>query len=173
MTKHSGLADSPFFNKVPVYNAIPPSGEPDVAKNPTPIGEPQHVTKLQTTRLPDKQTSRVTESETPRVPEIQTSRVPDFDRYDVPDFRKMQRIEVRLTWEQNKYLDDLEALIGRDTPEGEKSDPDYRRITKNSILRVVVEILRALDVQVDASRFKNERDLLAALYEALQNRFSK
>ncbi len=91
----------------------------------------------------------------------------------IPDYRKMQRIEVRLTWEQNKYLDDLEALIGRDAPEGEKSNPNYRRITKNSILRVMVEILRELALEVDASHFKNEHDLLKALYAALTERLSK
>ena len=85
----------------------------------------------------------------------------------------MQRIEVRLTWEQNKYLDDLEALIGRDAPEGERSDPAYRRITKNSILRVMVEILRGLALEVDASHFKNERDLLKALYAVLKKHFSE
>lgn len=173
MTKHSGLADSPFFTKVPVYSATSPSAEPDVQKAPAQIGEVQASPKLQTSRLPDKQTSRVTKSESPKLLELQTSRVPDFDRYDVPDFRKMQRVEVRLTWEQNKYLDDLEALIGRDAPDGDKSDPSYRRITKNSVIRVMVEILRVLAVEIDASQFKNERDLLKALHDALQQRLSK
>lgn len=91
----------------------------------------------------------------------------------MPDYRKMQRIEVRLTWEQNKYLDDLEALIGRDAPEGDKSDPTYRRITKNSIIRVVIEILRGLDIRIDATHFRNERDLLQAIHQALKTRLSE
>jgi hypothetical protein len=165
MTKKSGLADSPFFARVPVYNAPPASVQPTVAQ-PVEI-PPSRENK------PDFQSNRVTEFQTPRVPDKQSNRLPDFDTYDVPDFRKMQRIEVRLTWEQNKYLDDLEALIGRDAPEGDKSDPTYRRITKNSIIRVIVEILHELDIQVDASRFRNERDLLKAIYESLQTRLSK
>ena len=165
MKKKSGLADSPFFSKIPVPVAATPSVVPSVVSQPQMPTPPTVSTQLQTSRQP--------ESETPRVPEKQTSRVTDFAHYDVPDFRKMQRIEVRLTWEQNKYLDDMEALIGRDAPEGEKSDPNYRRITKNSIIRVVVEILRSLDVQVDASQFKNERDLLIALNQALMERLSK
>lgn len=164
MSKKSGLADSPFFSRVPVYNAHAVSVMPDV-KQPQ-IDE----TKAQQT---DFQSSRVTEIETPRVPEKQTSRVADFEGYEVPAYQKMQRIEVRLTWEQNKYLDDLEALIGRDAPEGEKSDPSYRRITKNSILRVMVEILRALEIRVDSSEFKNERDLLISLNRALAEQLSK
>jgi hypothetical protein len=167
MKKKSGLADSPFFNRVPVQNAEIMRSEPVV---PQKSSNQQQATEFQTNRVTDIQTPRVPNSESSRLPEKQSSRVPDFDTYDVPSFQKMQRIEVRLTWEQNKYLDDMEALIGRDAPEGEKSDPAYRRITKNSIIRVLVEIIRALDIQVDASRFKNERDLLNAIYEALRKR---
>lgn len=167
MKKKSGLADSPFFNRVPVHNAEMKRSEPVVPQEPF---NQQKSTELQTTRVPDIQTPRLPNSETSRLLEKQSSRLPDFDTYDVPSFQKMQRIEVRLTWEQNKYLDDMEALIGRDAPEGDKSDPTYRRITKNSIIRVLVEIMRALDIQVDASRFKNERDLLNAIYEALKKR---
>jgi hypothetical protein len=167
MKKKSGLADSPFFNRVPVHNAEVKRREPVVPQEPT---SQQQPTELQTARVTDIQTSRLPNSETSRQPEKQSSRLTDFDTYDVPSFQKMQRIEVRLTWEQNKFLDDMEALIGRDAPEGDKSDPSYRRITKNSIIRVLVEIIRALDIQVDASRFKNERDLLNALYVAIKNR---
>ena len=172
MKKKSGLADSPFFAKNPVYEAPDTSVKVSAAKKMT-LHPKISPLKLQTSRHPDIQTSRGTESETPRVPEKQTYRVPAFERYDVPGYRKMQRIEVRLTWEQNKYLDDLEALIGRDTPEGEKSDPAYRRITKNSILRVMVEILREMSLDIDASHFKSERDLLKALYQAVSMHFSK
>lgn len=165
MMKKSGLADSPFFKPIPVFDAASPSVQPSVVSQPVLPKPATSSRKLQTSRLP--------ESETARVPDKQTSRLPEFAHYDVPDYRKMQRIEVRLTWDQNKYLDDMEALIGRDAPDGEKSDPSYRRITKNSILRVIVEILRSLDVQVDASQFKNERDLLVALNQALKERLSK
>lgn len=167
MKKKSGLADSPFFNRVPVHDAETRRSEPVV---PQETHNHQQPTELQTTRVPEIQTPRLPDSRTSRVPDKQSSRLPDFATYDVPSFQKMQRVEVRLTWEQNKFLDDMEALIGRDAPEGEKSDPAYRRITKNSIVRVLVEIIRALDIQVDASRFKNERDLLNAMYEALRKR---
>jgi hypothetical protein len=167
MKKKSGLADSPFFNRVPVHDAEMKRGELVVPHEPI---SHQKFSELPTNRVPDIQSTRLPNSETSRPPDIQSSRATDFDTYDVPSFQKMQRVEVRLTWEQNKYLDDMEAFIGRDAPEGDKSDPAYRRITKNSIIRVLVEIMRALDIQVDASRFKNERDLLNAIYEALKQR---
>lgn len=171
--RKSGLADSPFFKMQPAPT-LPPRREVLDTK-PFEVVIPPDPNPLEKVipSEPDFQTSRVTEFQTTRVPDKQSNRLPDFESYDVPDFRKMQRIEVRLTWEQNKYLDDLEAFIGRDAPEGDKSDPGYRRITKNSIIRVVVEILREIDIQVDASQFKNERDLLKALYQVLKTRLSE
>jgi hypothetical protein len=114
------------------------------------------------------QTNRVTESVSDRVTDLQTNRVTDFTDYDVPDYRQLKRVELRLTWEQNKYLDELISVITRDMPEGERSSPNYKRITKNSILRALVEFARRLNLQVDARKFRNERDLAQALADKLE-----
>jgi hypothetical protein len=119
------------------------------------------------------QTDRVTDSQSSRVPESETHRLTDFEDYDVPDYRDLQRIELRLTWEQNKYLDDLEAVISRDMPEGDRSDPSYKRITKNSIIRGVVEIFRRLELGIDASSFKSEQDLAKTMFEAFRTKILK
>ena len=139
--KKSGLADSPFFT--------PPR---------------QKKKRSQRTNL---QTNRLTESVSNRVTELQTNRVTDFANYDVPDYRQLKRVELRLTWEQNKYLDDLVSEITRDMPEGERADPHYKRITKNSIIRALVEFARRLDLKVDAKKIKNERDLAHSMVKKI------
>jgi hypothetical protein len=140
--KKSGLADSPFFT--------PPRQK-----------KRKKVPKL------NLQTNRVTESVSDRVTDLQTNRVTDFADYDVPDYRQLSRVELRLTWEQNKYLVDLVSEIARDMPEGERSDPHYKRITKNSIIRALVEFARKLNPKVDAKKFRNERDLAQALADEM------
>ena len=113
---------------------------------------------------------RVTDLQTNRVTEFESYRLTDFGDYDVPHYRQMERSEIWLTWEQSDYLGTLEKVISRDRPEGDKADPNYKRITKNSIMRALVEVARRLSVTVDAREFKNEQDLAKAIWEALTNR---
>jgi hypothetical protein len=135
---------------------------------------PKSPTKAEM-KPPEKQpqTHRVTDLQTNRVPESGTDRLTEFGDYDVPDYRKLQRLELRLTWEQKEYLDRLEGIIARDMPEGERADPDYKRITRNSIVRVLVEILRRLDLSIDASRFKSEKDLARDVFNKLTDRLTE
>lgn len=84
----------------------------------------------------------------------------------------MRRIEVRLTLDQIRFLDDLEWELGRSLPDLERADPESRRITKNSIIRVLIEILRSLHLEIDASHFRNERDLLLTLHRLLKERLT-
>jgi hypothetical protein len=119
------------------------------------------------------QSYRVTESVSNRVTDLQSYRVTDFDDYEILDYRELKRGEMRLTWEQNKYLDDLVSEITRAMPEGERSDPQHKRITKNSIIRALVEIVRRLKLRVDAKNFRNERDLARALAEEISKSMSK
>lgn len=84
----------------------------------------------------------------------------------------MRRLEVRLTLEQIRFLDDLEWELGRSLPDLEKANPESRRITKNSIIRVMIEILRSLYLEIDASHFRNERDLLITLHRLIKERLT-
>ena len=77
-----------------------------------------------------------------------------------------------MTWDQKEYLDDLERRIARDAPGVEKGNPTSKRITRSSILRALVEIVRRLQISVNPSRFQNERDLIEALVEALRERLT-
>ncbi len=142
--KKSGLADSPFFT-------------------------PPRQKRREKARKLTLQTNRVTESVSHGVTDLQTNRVTDFANYVVSDYRQLKRVELRLTWGQNKYLDDLVTVIARDMPEGDRSDPHYKRITKNSIIRALVEFVRRLELKVDAREFKNERDLAKALAEKIES----
>jgi hypothetical protein len=123
-------------------------------------------------KVTDLQSYRVTKSVSTGVTELQTDRVTDFADYEVPDYRKLKRVEMRLTWEQDNYLNSLESLITRDMPEGDRSDPKYKRITKNSIIRALVEFARRLNLQVDATKFKNEADLAQALSDEIKESVS-
>lgn len=116
----------------------------------------------------DLQTHRVTESVSTEVTDSQSHRLTDFSDYEVPDYRELKRTELRLTWDQDDYLGQLESKITRDMPEGDRSDPKYKRVTKNSIIRALVEYARRLNIRVDASRFRNEADLAKAIAEGIE-----
>ncbi len=160
MTRKSGLADSPFF-KQPLSPA-PPVGQSTVFER----------SKIQTPVVPDIQSSRQPEIQT-TVPELQSSDKPDFQTYRVPAFNKMPRIEARITREQNRYLDDLEWEISRSREEADRSQSQFKRITKNSIIRCLIEMLRQFDVKVEARNFQSEQDLLDALVKELHIHISK
>jgi hypothetical protein len=115
---------------------------------------------------------KVTDLQTSKVSKFESYRLTEFDDYRLPVFSDMWRGEVRLTWEQSAYLDQLEKAISRDRPEGDRSDPEYKRITKNSIIRALVELARRLNVSVDANSFRNERDLLEEVVKAVREKFT-
>ncbi len=115
-------------------------------------------------------------TETPEVPKLVSSELPksptteltDFRSYEVRNFDELRRLDTRITWEQMRYLMDVEEEIRRAMPEGERNNPEHRRITKNSIVRVLIEIARRLNLRVNASQFHNESDLLLAMVEKLR-----
>jgi hypothetical protein len=153
---------SVFFSPTPVPAPVPDSKTLKIS----PVPKPRRANQAKAQRTPPLRQSAVpTES--------QTHRLTDFEDYDVPDYRRLRRAELRLTWEQERYLDDLEAVIARDMPEGERANPSYKRITKNSVLRALVEMARRLEVRVDAHRFRNERDLAKAVFGAFREKLAK
>lgn len=118
------------------------------------------------TSLPSK-TPVLTELRGSEVSTSRTTGVPDLQTYRLRNFDQLRRLDVRLTWEQKRFLDDWEEDIRQTIPEGERGNPDHRRITKNSIMRVLVEVVHQLKIKVDARNFRNEGDFLNALFEAL------
>lgn len=121
---------------------------------------------------PDNQTSAVPNSRTSQVTNFPSSELTDIRTYELRNFTNLWRLDIRLTGEQKRFLSDLEDKIRADMPEGEANNPDSKRITKNSIVRVFVEIFRQLNLNFDASRFMNENDLLKALYKSLQDKLT-
>ena len=132
-----------------------PAGKKKVSKSPKP----------RSSDVPDLRTSGVRKLQSSEVTELRTYRLRNFDQ--------LRRLDLRLTGEQKRFLDDLEEDIRQGMPEGERGNPTYRRITKNSVVRVLVEIVRQLDLKVDASSFRNEGDLLKAIYDALSEKLPK
>lgn len=121
---------------------------------------------------PSRKTATTPEKEardlrTSEVPELPGSELPQLRTYELRNYDQLRRLDIRLTGEQKRFLDEMEETIRQKMPEGERDNPLSRRITKNSIVRVLVEIFRQLRLRVDASNFRNEGDLLEALFEKL------
>src|SRR5687768_7202703 len=76
---------------------------------------------------PDLQTNRLTEFGSNRVTDLQSYRVERFDT--------LRRVECRLTKDQKRYLDDLEEEISLAMPDIERNNPEFQRLTKNSVIR--------------------------------------
>ena len=160
MTHKSGLADSPFF-KLP-----PPVAKPAIAQPQLLMKVEKKATKKSTT--PHLQTNRVTEQQTPKATEFESNRLTELQTYRVDRWDHLRRLELRLTREQKRYLDDLEEEISNAMPDIERDNPEFQRLTKNSIIRVLVEIAMQLDMRVDATAFHNEGDLLQAVFTSLK-----
>ena len=124
--------------------------------------------KSRSSRLPKSRTHGVRKSRSSRVPNSGTTGVPDFRSYDIPNYNKLNRIDLRVTWDQRYFLDDQELMIRRAMPDIERDNPNHRRLTKNSVVRVLVEIARQLELKIDARKLRNEADLLQAYYDALK-----
>lgn len=128
--------------------------------------------KAQTNKPTDLQTSRVTEKQTNRLTESGTLELTDLQSYELRKYKNWKRIEVRLTPDQRKFLIDFNEEIAQTMPEGERNNPQFKRITNNSIIRVCVETIRQLKPKVDSSKFQNENDLLHSLFEELLNKLT-
>jgi len=133
-----------------------------------PLSSEEKITKRINTRTPE-----LPELRTSGLPKLGSSTVPNFQSYGLRNFDELRRLDVRLTWEQKRFLDDWEEEIRQAMPEGERDNPESKRITKNSIMRVLVEIVMQLGVKVDASRFRNESDLLQSLFREICRRVTE
>jgi hypothetical protein len=96
-----------------------------------------------------------------------------FQSYEVRKFDELRRLDIRITGKQKRFLDDLEEDIRQSMPEGDKENPHSQRITKNSVIRVLLEIARLARLKIDASTFQNEADLLDTIYEELCSKLPK
>lgn len=118
-------------------------------------------------------TSEVPNSVTTELRKPVSSAVRELQSYGLTNYDKLFRLDARLTYDQIAFLNKLEAEIKLARPDVERNHPDHKRITKNSIVRVLVEIARQIELQVDASQFYNELDLFHAVYLEFRNVFSK
>ncbi len=150
--KKSGLADSPFFSLSPT----PPPPQPVKALEPVVSSRPD------THPTPKSGSSEATQPG--------SHDVPDFRSYELRKYDQLRRLDIRITGEQKRYLDDLEEDIRQSMPEIERDNPAHQRITKNSFIRVLLEIARQLDLRVTGEHMHNEADLLQAVFETLQTK---
>jgi hypothetical protein len=107
---------------------------------------------------------------TAEVPQSRTAVVPKSGSYELRKYDQFRRLDVRLTREQLRFLQEMEEDIRERMPEVERSNPEQRRITKSAIARVMVELFRQFDLKVNATRFRNEHDLMRELHQQLINR---
>jgi hypothetical protein len=134
---------------------------------PAKIIEPPEQVEPRKTTIPKEFKSSNETAPSTALPHFGTTEVPHFRSYEVPHFKKMKRLDVRLTKEQKHFLEDLEDQVREEMPEGESDNPHSRRITKASIVRVMVEFFRQMSTPIDASAFKNENDLLEEWFNKL------
>ncbi|MCI0565374.1 MAG: hypothetical protein MN733_43470 [Nitrososphaera sp.] len=132
-----------------------------------PSNKPSKSGQDKTTKVGNSRTSELPELPTSQVLKSGTTEVPKLQSYELRNFDALRRLDVRLTGEQKRFLDEMEENIRQQMPEGERNNPDSKRITKNAIIRVFVEIFRQLGLPLNAKRFKNENDLLETLFKAL------
>src|SRR5690606_25798849 len=109
----------------------------------------------------------------PEVTKSGTTGVPQLRSYELRKYDRFRRLDVRLTREQLRFLQDMEDDIRDTMPEIERDNPEHRRITKSAIVRVFVELFRQFDLEIDAHRFHNEHDLMHELQQQLTNRLPK
>src|SRR5688572_18702954 len=153
----------------PLESVIPTTPQPLQVYPPTTpaASSPQerdHAREPRQTPLPSIDNGKPSTSE---LPKSVSSGVRKLRSYELRKFDELRRLDIRITGEQKRFLDDLEEDIRQAMPEGDKSNPESQRITKNSIIRAMLEIARQLKLKVDGKAFHNENDLLHALFEEL------
>ena len=146
---------------------LPPIAKPKVQKD---IATQSSEQSSEVTEL---RSSKVTKSVSPELPKLQSSKITDLQTYEVKNYKKLKRLEIRVTRDQRRFLDDWEDLIRDKMPEGERNNPDSKRITKASIIRAFVEIFRQLNLQIDPKNFRNEIDLMNEIYAELKDKVTK
>jgi hypothetical protein len=156
MIKKSGLGDLEAL-KSEKKSGLDGSLLFDNSKN---FQKPPERIEPQTPTISQKITTPKENTPTSEVPHFGSTALPNIRSYEVPHFKSMKRLDIRLTKEQKRFLEDLEDQIREEMPEGESENPKSRRITKASIVRVMVEFFRQMNTPIDASIFKNENDLL-------------
>ncbi len=149
---------------------------------PSPIPDKANVARKepQNSVLPKSRSAEVRKSVTSKVPKFQSPVVPksgssealDLNDYPIVAFQELARLDIRLTWEQKEYLDRLETAMARNSAGVDRNDPESQRLTKNSVLRSLVEIARQLNLNIDAGSCRNERDLIKAIFDALKKTLS-
>ena len=188
MKKKSGLADNPLFALPgefgkPVASAAGYRGarkrpeqetkSPQAKGNPPQEYRSPEVVKSRTHGVQKSRSSVVKKSSTPEVVKSRTHGVQKFEDYPLLHFRDLEKMDVFVTGEQLDYLKDLESVIVRGRPGMEKGNPLHQRLTKTSVVRALVEIIRRLDLTVDPQNFNNERDLLQAIDQTLRAKYHK
>jgi hypothetical protein len=134
---------------------------------------PQSPTRRQRKTRKTQQTAEVRKSRTTEVPKSGSAAVPELRSYELRKYDRLRRLDVRLTREQLRFLQELEDDIRDRMPEIERDNPEHRRITKSAIVRVLVEMFRQFDLPVDARKFRNEHDLMKELHRQLVNALRK
>ncbi len=82
-----------------------------------------------------------------------------------PTWEQMERFDGKITPDQADYLRKAARQIMR-TRTGEKVD----RITANSLLRVAIEVLREINLDLKDQDIPTERELLRRALNAIKNK---
>ena len=102
-----------------------------------------------------KKTSEVPKSETSELSKFRTSEVPKFRRYEV-------KLSILISKEQLLFLEELVKDIMSKRDRLHKKE----RITKNSIIRSLIDLLREIDF--DRENIEDEEELKRRIFERIK-----
>ena len=125
---------------------------------------PDKTTELKKAKIPDFESNKVSKSE--------THKVSNFQSYKLSNYKTFKHMGIGLTRDQVRYLQKLEDHISDTRPDIDKNNAHHKRITKASIIRVLVEMARQLELTVNARQFQNEHDLYQAMLEKMALKLS-
>jgi len=120
--------------------------------------------KAEAEERPKTESKKIRKSRSPGVRKFGTSEVQDFSTSEVPKYKTLDLIYFRLRRDQVEFLEGLtrEIMAGRD------SSYKKERITKNTILRTLIDILRELDI--DKENISDEKELLGRIENAIKQK---
>ena len=107
------------------------------------------------------------ESTTPQVHKSKTPEVANTRTPHLPKWKTLEKITVLLTNQQRDAIEDLARTIMRYRPQGSTSKEDRERITANTVVRALIDILIETAPSLKMQELRNEDELKSWLRQLL------
>jgi hypothetical protein len=107
------------------------------------------------------------ESKTPQVHKSKTPEVANTRTPPLPKWKTLEKITVLLTNQQRDAIEDLARTIMRYRPQESTFKEDRERITANTVVRVLIDILIETVPSLKMQELRNEDELKSWLRQLL------